>query len=202
MITSYKTINKKSEGSFKDKGSKFISKAYPINSLNEVKDIITELKKEYYDARHHCYAWRIGWEGENTRTVDDGEPSSTAGKPILGQMLSNNLTNILIVVIRYFGGTKLGVSGLIRAYKEAAADAILNAEVITQEINADFKICFEYMEMNNVMKMLKEFPVKIKTQNFDNQCEIYLSIRRDYEQQIIDKFNKKIGIELLFIEYN
>ena len=202
MVNTYNTIEKKSEGLYKDKGSKFIALAYPITDPSEVKPIISELKKEYYDARHHCYAWRLGWEGEQTRTVDDGEPSSTAGKPILGQLVSKDLTNILIVVIRYFGGTKLGVSGLIKAYKDAAVDAIDNAEIVTKEIEAYYLLRFGYMEMNTVMKILKDLPVRIHSQDFDNLCEMKVSTRRDNEELFKNKFEYSTGIELNFIEHN
>ena len=202
MVNTYNTITSTSEGLFKEKGSKFISLAYPITDSAQVKPIMAELKKEYYDARHHCYAWRLGWEGELTRAVDDGEPSSTAGKPILGQLVANDLTNVLIVVIRYFGGTKLGVSGLIRAYKDAALDAINNADIVTKEIEAYYLLRFGYMEMNTVMKVLKDLSVKIHSQDFDNLCEIKVSTRRDYEELFKAKFENTIGIEVNFIEYS
>ncbi len=202
MVNTYKTINQTSEGLYKDKGSKFISLAYPISDASQVKDIISNLKKEYYDARHHCYAYRIGWQGEQTRMVDDGEPSSTAGKPILGQLVSYDVTNLLVVVIRYFGGTKLGVSGLIKAYKEATQDVLNNAEIVEKDVKAYFVLNFGYLEMNSVMKILKDLPVDISSQNFDNACEIKFSVRRDYREQIENKFEDKLGIDLQFIEYN
>ena len=200
-MDTYNTITTASEGLYKDKGSKFISLAYPITSEDEVKPIIQELKKQYYDARHHCYAWRLGWEGERTRTVDDGEPSSTAGKPILGQIVSSNLTNILIVVIRYFGGTKLGVSGLIRAYKEAAIDAITNAEVVEKTVDAYYRLTFGYMEMNNVMKIIKDCSPNVHKQDFNNACEIELSVRRDDEDSIIKRFRDADGVNVDFLEH-
>lgn len=200
-MDTYNTITTIAEGLFKDKGSKFISLAYPITSEDEVKPIIQELRKQYYDARHHCYAWRLGWEGDRTRTVDDGEPSSTAGKPILGQIVSKDLTNILIIVIRYFGGTKLGVSGLIRAYKEAAIDAIDNAEIIEKTVDAYYRLMFGYMEMNSVMKIIKDCSPNVHKQDFNNACEIELSVRRDNEESVINRFKDADGVHVIFLEY-
>ncbi len=201
MVNSYKTITSISQGLYKDKGSKFIALAYPIVSSEEVKEIISGLKKEYYDARHHCYAWRIGWEGEHTRTVDDGEPSGTAGKPILGQLVSADITNLLVVVIRYFGGTKLGVAGLIKAYKEATVDALANAQIVEMEVEAHYELRFGYLEMNDVMKVIKDMPIKVHSQDFDNSCLMKLSVRVDYCQQLVAKFETLLGADLEFKEY-
>ncbi|MEG0500359.1 MAG: YigZ family protein, partial [Rikenellaceae bacterium] len=155
------------------------------------------LKKEYYDARHHCYAWRMGNRGEATRAVDDGEPSSTAGRPILGQLLSRELTYVLVVVIRYFGGTKLGVSGLIQAYKEAASDALSVAEIVERTIDAEVSIRFEYLLMNSVMAVIKEFSPNILEQHFDNDCTMRLSIRRSEYDPMVSKLEKIIGLQII-----
>lgn len=201
-VNNYKTIKTVSQGLYKEKGSKFISFAYPVTDESQVKTIIAGLKKEYYDARHHCYAYRIGADGDKSRAVDDSEPSSTAGKPILGQLLSNELTNILIVVVRYFGGTKLGVSGLIQAYKEAASSAIQNSEIITKDVEAIFNITFGYLEMNSVMKIIKDYSIDISNQEFDNSCQMKIRIKKEFERDASSKFSDISGLHISFIEYN
>ena len=195
-MDTYKTIETNGEGTYKEKGSKFLSFAYHIDHESEVKEIVEKLKKQFYDARHHCYAWRIGYKGEATRTVDDGEPSSTAGRPILGQMLSYNVTNILIVVVRYFGGTKLGVSGLIQAYKDAAQDAINNSEIVERTIDSSVTIRFEYVLMNSVMGIIKDLSPNILEQQFDNDCKMTLSIRNSEFERLVAKLDKVIGVEI------
>lgn len=177
VTDSYKSISVLSKGLYKDNGSKFISFAYPIEQEEEVKTILTQIKKEYFDARHHCYAYRIGYQGDKWRINDDGEPSSTAGKPILGQILSNELSDILIVVVRYFGGIKLGVPGLIKAYKTAAADAIANNKIVEKIAGEFFTVTFDYLQMNDVMKVLKDMDIKPISQNFDNLCTIEVRVR-------------------------
>ena len=174
----YKTIAASSEGIYKEKGSRFISLAYPVVTEDEIREIVSRLKEKYYDARHRCYAWRLGDAKTHFRANDDGEPSSTAGKPILGQIQSNDLTNILIVVVRYFGGIKLGVSGLINAYREAAADAIANAEIIEKTVDEQLKIQFSYLAMNDVMKIVKEISPEVLERNFEMACEMLLAIRQ------------------------
>lgn len=173
----YKSIASKSEGLYKDKGSKFISIAFPVTSENEAKDILEAVHKEYHDARHHCYAYRIGKEGETWRYNDDGEPSSTAGRPIYGQLLSNGLSDILIVVIRYFGGIKLGVPGLIKAYKAAAADAIANAAVIEKTATEIVNVSFGYEETDRIMRILKEMNLSPEEYVSDMQCHIKVRVR-------------------------
>ena len=153
----YWTIETISEGLYKEKGSKFFSYAYPVKTEEEIKEIVKELKKQYYDARHHCYAFMLGAEQLHFRANDDGEPSNSAGNPILGQIRSANLTNILIVVVRYFGGTKLGVPGLIHAYKTAAFEAIENARIVPRDITKIIDIAFDYLAMNDIMKVIKEY---------------------------------------------
>jgi uncharacterized YigZ family protein len=186
----YLTIEARSEGLFKDKGSKFIALAYPVHDEEEIKGIINNLKKDYHSARHHCYAWRLGAEMNSYRINDDGEPSGTAGKPIFGQIQSNNLTNILIVVIRYFGGTLLGVSGLINAYKKAAADTINNAEVISKRVEDIVEVSFDYSSMNDIMKLIKEEKLEQIKSLFDLSCKITLAVRQSLTAGISEKLGK------------
>ena len=174
----YRTIEKSAEGLYKEKGSRFIALAYPVENEEEIKTIVACLKDEYYDARHHCYAWRLGADKSRFRMNDDGEPSSTAGKPILGQIQSCDLTNILIVVVRYFGGTKLGVSGLINAYREAAADALQHATIVEKTVDERLRIRFNYLVMNDIMKIVKEVEPEVLERNFELECEMLLSIRQ------------------------
>jgi len=174
----YNTIEKESQGYFKNKGSKFYSYAYPLRNEEKVKEIITQLKKEHHSARHFCYAWRLGKENIRFRANDDGEPSSTAGKPILGQLQSFDVTNILIVVVRYFGGTLLGVSGLINAYRNAAADSLNNVEIVEKLIEKNFKITFTYNELNDVMHILKQGNYNILSTDFQESCSLVFSVRK------------------------
>ncbi|MBR3031078.1 MAG: YigZ family protein [Bacteroidales bacterium] len=177
VTDSYKSIAAPSRGLYKDKGSKFLSFAYPVSTEAQVKVIVSSLKKEYFDARHHCYAYRLGLTGDRWRANDDGEPSSTAGRPILGQILSAELSDILIVVVRYFGGILLGTSGLTVAYKTAAADALANSEIVEKIATESFEIRFDYLQMNDVMKVLKELQIAPKEQSFDERCLIVASVR-------------------------
>ncbi len=193
----YKTIASPSEGLFKDKGSKFIAYAYPVTKEEEVKPIIQNLKKEHYSARHHCYAFRFGADMKRFRANDDGEPSGTAGKPILGQIRSFELTNILIVIVRYFGGTLLGVSGLINAYKKASIDAIDNAKIIEKTVNDLINIDFDYIAMNAVMKIVKDENLKPIAQNFDLKCNMSLSIRQKNSDRIIQRLKKIDGVKVV-----
>lgn len=174
----YKTIKTVAEGLYKEKGSKFIALAYPVYTEEEIKSILVDIRTKYYDARHHCYAYRLGADKKRFRANDDGEPSSTAGKPILGQILSADLTNILIVVVRYFGGIKLGVSGLIQAYKEAAADAIAHVDIVEKTENCLLRIRFDYRVINEVMKVIKEEEPEVVAREFELECRMTLSIRR------------------------
>lgn len=194
---SYKTIKEISEGIYKEKGSKFLAYAYPVDNEEEIKEIVDSLKKQYFDARHHCYAWQIGLDGMNYRVNDDGEPSGTAGKPIHGQILSNELTNILIVVVRYFGGTKLGTSGLIQAYREASADAIANSLVIEKTVDDKFTINFGYLAMNDVMRIIKEEEPNIHSQQFDMSCQMELSIRESRAEALKNRLLKVKTLSIL-----
>lgn len=186
----YRTVERVAEGLYKEKGSRFISFIYPVRTEEEVKLIIGELKTKYYDARHHCYAYCLGVRREVFRANDDGEPSSTAGKPILGQIVSNDLSNVLIVVVRYFGGIKLGVSGLIQAYKEAALDAIRNAVIVERTEDVLFDVVFSYMVMNDVMKVLKETGPEVVDRNFELECKMTLSIRKKDYKALVERLKK------------
>ena len=196
----YLTIEKKSEGEYKDKGSKFLAYAFPIKKETEVKEFLSELRKTHHGARHHCYAFVLGANKLSYRANDDGEPSYTAGKPILGQIQSKDLTNILIVVVRYFGGTLLGVSGLINAYKTAANEAIKNNEIIEKTINEVYEINFEYTLLNEVLKTLKEQKATITSQVFENNCEISFSVRRKNSLMIENTLKKITGISIKYLK--
>lgn len=178
MNDTYKTIADIAEGWYKEKMSKFIAFAIPVTTIEEVKEQIEKYQKQYYDARHVCWAYMLGHERKDFRSNDNGEPSGTAGKPILGQINSNELTNILIVVIRYFGGVKLGTSGLIVAYREAAAEAINNSQIIDCLVEDDITVAFEYPFMNDIMRIVKEMEPTIVYQLFDMNCQMTLRIRR------------------------
>lgn len=186
---SYLTLKGESEGLYKEKGSKFLAFAYPVKNEGDIKEKLEHLRKRYYDARHHCYAYILGKDQAVFRANDDGEPNHSAGDPILGQIRSKGLTEVLIVVVRYFGGTKLGVSGLIHAYKTAAAEAIANNEIITAILHEKVKIDFEYLNMNEVMKLIKDYELQILEQHFDNQCQLVVEVR----QKILEEITLKIS---------
>ena len=186
----YKTISATSEGYYTEKRSKFLAFAHHVDTVDQVKDIIAGYRKKYYDARHVCYAYMLGPERQDFRANDDGEPSSTAGKPILGQINSNELTDILIVVVRYYGGVNLGTSGLIVAYREAAADAIAHATVETRQVEELVKYSFSYPQMNDVMRIVKDMNPRIISQTYDNTCEIVLSIRKSEAQTLRHRLSK------------
>ncbi len=189
------TIEKTSEGIYKEKGSKFLSFAFPVETGEEVKKRVDELKDRHHDARHHCYAYLLGAKMDVYRMNDDGEPSSTAGKPILGQIRSHNLTNTLVVVVRYFGGTLLGTSGLIRAYKAAAADALKNARIIKQTIRSFYKLRFGYELMSQVEKWLHEWDIRPQEKNFETMCIYRIGIRKTMEQKMKEHLNSIPGLE-------
>ena len=186
---SYKSIASEARGLFKDNGSRFIAHAYPVETEEEVKEIVAALKKEYYDARHHVYAYRLGHLGDKFRANDDGEPSGSSGRPVLGQIDSNELSDILVVVVRYFGGIKLGIPGLIRAYKTSTADALANAEIIEKIASKRFRISFGYMNMNDVMKVMKDMGLEQKNQKFDMECSIDTNVRLSQ----VDTFLERMG---------
>ncbi len=189
MQFTYKTIKQNASGIYKEKGSKFLSFAFHISAPEEAKEIVQRFKKEYFDARHVCYAFMIGSERINFRTNDDGEPSGTAGKPILGQINSNQLTDILIIVVRYFGGILLGTGGLIVAYKEAAAEAIRNAEIVEETVKANISIRFDYGLLNDIMSICKQLNAEIAEQKFDNECQINIRINKSDEPLAKSKFD-------------
>lgn len=188
----YKTITEKAigEGFYSESRSKFLAFAHHVDSVEQALEIVKEYRKKYYNARHCCYAYRIGFMGEEFRMNDDGEPSSTAGKPILGQIDSNGLTNTLIIVVRYFGGVKLGTSGLIVAYREASSDAIAHCDIEERFIEEQIKFTFSYPMMNAVMKIVKDMNLRIINQVFDNTCELTLSIRKSYADELKTRLNK------------
>ncbi len=190
MTDEYRTISGTSEGYYTEKRSKFLAFAHHVEDVAEVKDIVAGYRKKYYDARHVCYAYMLGPERLEFRANDDGEPSSTAGKPILGQINSNELTNILIVVVRYYGGVNLGTSGLIVAYREAAADALAHAAIEKRKVEEIVKYTFAYPQMNDVMRIVKDMNPRIVSQTYDNTCEIVLSIRKSEAEQLKSKLAK------------
>ena len=194
----YKTIEKSAQGSFRDKGSKFLSFAFPASSEQEVKQLLEALRKQYYDATHHCYAYILGFDKSAYRVNDDGEPSGTAGRPIYGQLLSADLTNTLIVVVRYYGGTNLGVPGLIHAYKTAALDAIGNALILNKIVQEIHEIEYPYEAMNDVMKIIKDEALEVINNEFGMDCVIRLAIRHSDVERVISRFSK---INLLSIKY-
>ena len=198
---SYKTIREPAEGLFKDKGSRFISYSYPVGNEDEIKEHLSVLKKRYYDATHHCYAWRLGPRGETSRANDDGEPSGSAGKPILGQLLSYEVTDVLVVVIRYFGGTLLGVPGLINAYREASVNVLENSGIVTMTEEAYFEVLFPYLAMNDVMKIVKSDRPRVVEQSFDNLCRMVLAVPRSEEDLLTEKLGKVDGAQLEFLQY-
>ena len=186
---SYKSISSESRGLFKDNGSRFIAHAYPVETEEEVKEIVAALKKEYYDARHHVYAYRLGYMGDKFRANDDGEPSGSSGRPVLGQIDSCGLSDILVVVVRYFGGIKLGIPGLIRAYKTSTADALANAEIVEKIASKLYKVHFGYMNMNSVMKVFKDMDLVQKNQSFDMECSMDTSVRLS----LVDTFLERMA---------
>lgn len=196
----YKTIKTTSEGIYKEKGSKFLAFAIPVTTEAEIKTHLEKIKKEYYDARHHCYAYILGHDKATYRLNDDGEPSGTAGRPIHGQLLSKDLTNVLVVVVRYFGGIKLGVSGLITAYKAASKDALDNAEVVEKTVNEIYRVDFEYPLMNDVMRLLKDEGLDQFNQRFEMNCSLEFSVRKSKSPRVTEAFEKIRGVTLTFLK--
>lgn len=188
MSDTYRTIAAPAEGLYKDKGSKFLAFAYHVTSEAEIKKHLEEIKKKYFDARHHCYAYNLGPTKEVYRVNDDGEPSGTAGRPIHGQLLSADLTDTLIIVVRYFGGILLGTSGLITAYKSAARDAINNATIKECTVDSSFKVQFEYPHMNSVMHILKEYNLTPRNQKYDMDCSLEFSVRQSLAPRVEKAF--------------
>lgn len=202
MDDAYRTIAQPAEGLYKEKGSKFIALAYPVYSEEEIKETLAELRKQYYDARHHCYAYSLGADKSRYRANDDGEPNHSAGDPILGQMRSADLTNVLVVVVRYFGGTKLGVSGLINAYKTATAEALANATVVEAYETVLLQAQFEYPQMNDVMSLVKEYDLAVKEQDFALDCRITLEVRKALQEEITEKLKTSDGVSVKVVDLN
>jgi uncharacterized YigZ family protein len=194
----YQTINKATEAIFRDRGSKFLAFAYPIRTEGEIKEIITRLKTEHPKANHHCWAMRLSPDRSVFRVNDDGEPSGTAGRPILNVLLSKNLTNVLVVVVRYFGGTLLGVPGLINAYKSATEMALAEAKVVEQTVKDIYTISFTYLQMNEVMKVIKDDQLTVLQQAFDNDCSITIAIRKMQVNQVLGKLENISGVKAKF----
>lgn len=195
----YNIITNSGEGLYKDKGSKFIAQAFSVSSETEAKEGIEDIKKKFHDARHHCYAYMIGPDKSCFRSNDDGEPSGTAGKPILNQILSKDLTNVCVVVVRYFGGTKLGVSGLINAYKSAAREALDQAIVEERTIDEVYSLQFEYPLMNEVMRIMKEENLQQINPRFELSCYLEIKIRKNEAEKIVEKLNQLYGLELKYL---
>ena len=193
----YRSIAAPAEGLFKDNGSRFIALAYPVESEESVKEIVAGLRKEYHDARHHCYAYRIGHDGAVFRSSDDGEPSGSAGRPILGQIDSAGLSDILVVVVRYFGGIKLGIPGLIRAYKSSTADALANATVVEKTAGTMYRISFDYLSMNAVQKVLKDMNLPQSSQEFSHSCSLVTRVRLTEDDSFRQRLQGVAEIELL-----
>lgn len=196
----YLTIDKPCEGLYKDKGSKFIAFAYPVSTEDDIRKRLAVLRKEHFSARHHCYAFRLGADKQAYRANDDGEPKYTAGKPIFGQIQSKDLTNILIVVVRYFGGTLLGVGGLITAYKQATADALEKAVIIEKTVNEFYELSFDYLQMTAVMKIIKDEDLEQIQQNFELGCKLVFSVRKNNSNKVVELFNKIGNLELKYLD--
>ena len=197
MDDTFRTIIKSSEGLYKEKMSKFLSFAEPCTSAEEAKEIVAMYKKEYYDARHVCWAYMIGHQRLEFRSNDDGEPSGTAGKPILGQINSFNLTDLVVIVVRYFGGIKLGTSGLIEAYRTAAAEALSAADIVEKLIEDTLEVYFEYPLMGEAMRIVKEEGAKVLIQDFTIDCRLKLSLRKSLMPKMRDRFEKVLGIKII-----
>ena len=197
---SFKTIARAAETTYRQMSSKFLVYAYPVETEEEIKEHLEALRKRWFDATHHCYAWRLGAHGEQFRANDDGEPSSTAGKPILGQLLSQEITNCLVVVVRYFGGTKLGVPGLIAAYKESTAQVLAECEIVEKTVDVVYRVEFSYMAMNDVMRIVKDMQPRVVNQEFDNMCSMTLAIREPDAEQLEGRLNKVEGAVVDTIE--
>jgi Uncharacterized conserved protein len=197
---SYNMLSTSGEGLYKEKGSKFIASAFTVMDENEAKSAISEIKKKYFDARHHCYAYMLGPDKAAFRSSDDGEPSGTAGKPILNQILSKDVTNVCVVVVRYFGGVKLGVSGLINAYKTAAREALENAQIVRKTVNEIYSLTFAYPLMNEVMRIMKEEDLAQLNPRFEMDCYLEFSTRKNEADRIVSKFKSIFGVDVCYIK--
>lgn len=196
----YLTVRQPAEGVFKDRGSRFITFVYPVSTEEEVKERLAGLRKLHPSASHHCYAFRLGAEKLVFRSSDSGEPANTAGKPILGQIVSRDLTNVLVVVVRYFGGALLGVGGLINAYRSAAADGLNNAQVIEKTVNDIYCLSFGYLCMNDVMKIMKEEQLEQLSQDFELSCELTFSVRKNRSGHVYELFSRLEGLKITYLK--
>lgn len=196
----YKMLETPGEGLYKEKGSKFIASAFTVMREEEAKQALAEARKKYFDARHHCFAYMIGPDKQCFRSSDDGEPSGTAGKPILNQILSKDVTNVCVIVVRYFGGIKLGVSGLINAYKTAARDALDNAQIIEKTVNEIYSLQFPYALMNDVMRVMKEANLEQLNPRFEMDCYLEFSTRKKDAEKIVAKFKNIFGVSINYIK--
>jgi uncharacterized YigZ family protein len=199
-VDTYRTIEAFSRGIYKEKGSRFIADAFPVSDVDEIRSLIEMKRKEYHDARHHCYAYMLGYERLLWRMNDDGEPSGTAGKPILGQINSFGLTNILIIVTRYFGGTLLGVSGLINAYRSAAAEALKSAVITERKVNVHYEISYPYISMNDVMRIIREEGIGIEKQIFEDKCRMSIYFRLSQKERILSRLMRIKEIDASYLE--
>lgn len=200
MCDLYRTIKAPSEGVYKEKGSKFLAFAYPVSHEASIKEHLAILQKQFHDARHYCYAWRLEPEKTHYRVNDDGEPSGSAGKPIYGQIVSRDLSDILVVVVRYFGGTKLGVGGLIQAYRTAASNALDHSTIIECKVFDILKLEFGYEQMNSVMKIIKDFQLEFSEQKFDLDCSLILKSWKRQTDRVVDSFSKITRCKITVIE--
>ena len=201
-VFSYRTIRSLATGEYKEKGSKFLAFVYPVTSEDEVKARISELKKKYFDARHHCYAYILGADKSKFRANDDGEPNHSAGDPILGQIRSKNLTNVLVVVVRYFGGVKLGVGGLISAYKTAAENALNNSTLLEKNVLQQYSIHYSYTNTRDVMKLVKDFEMEILNQSFEDECKMEVTISLKSKKKFVEKIKllNATGVSISILE--
>jgi uncharacterized YigZ family protein len=183
-LDSFLTIASASEGIYREKGSKFLAFAYPVGHEEDVKEKVDSLRKKYFDARHHCYAYRLGVDGERYRASDDGEPANSAGRPILGQLVAHHVTNVLVVVVRYFGGILLGAGGLAQAYRQAAADALAHAETVTDAVTETYAFTFGYPDMNRVLKVVKDMGLECYGQDFNLSCAMTVKVRKSLAEQM------------------
>ena len=197
---SYKIVTSKGEGLYKEKGFKFIAEAFPVHSEAEVKERVAEIRKKYFDAKHHCYAFMIGPDKACYRSSDDGEPSGTAGKPILNQILSKDVTNVCVVVTRYFGGQLLGVPGLINAYKTSAREALDNCTVVEKTIDEVYSLKFDYPLLNEVMRILKDENLEQQNPKFEMDCYLEISIRQSDSDRIVEKLKRIYGVDVKYLK--
>ncbi|HEY3405857.1 MAG TPA: YigZ family protein [Ohtaekwangia sp.] len=195
-VFSFHTIQQPAEGTYKEKGSKFLAFAYPVENESEIKERLDALKKKYFDARHHCYAWMLGSEKKRFRAFDDGEPNHSAGDPVLGQIRSKDLTHVLVVVVRYFGGVKLGVGGLISAYKAAAGDALNHAVIIEKEVTGFYTLKYDYDATPEVMKLIKNNELTIRSQDFAERCKLEVEISLRRRETFLDAIQLQVALGL------